>query len=85
MRLLTHERDGEGRAGILLGNIAYDIANCRSFFGMEPVPSTLLELLTLERHQDLIDLEARLKVHGYLHHRKHSEHKPSRPRHPTPR
>ncbi len=64
MRLLSYERDGEERAAILIGDIAYDAANCCAFFSLDPVPSTLLELLSRGKQQSLADLDARLMAHG---------------------
>jgi acylpyruvate hydrolase len=64
LRLLSYERDGKERAAILIDDIAYDIANCCVFFGLDPVPSTLLELLAGEKQQNLQDLDARLRANG---------------------
>ncbi len=64
MRLLSYERDGEERAAVLIDDIAYDVANCCAFFRLEPVPPTLLELLTQQKQQGLKDLHARLGAHG---------------------
>lgn len=64
MKLLSYERDGEERAAILIDDVAYDVANCCSFFSLDPVPSTALELLARGKQQNLRDLDARLRAHG---------------------
>jgi len=64
LRLLSYERDGEERAAILIDDIAYDVANCSAFFSLDPVPSTLLELLSGGKQQNLEDLDTRLRAHG---------------------
>ena len=64
MRLLSYERDGKERAAILIDDRAYDVANCSAFFSLDPVPSTLLELLSGGKQQNLEDLDAKLRAHG---------------------
>ncbi len=64
MRLLSFERDGAERAAILIGEAAYDVANCCAFFKIEALPSTVPGLLAGGKDREMKDLEARLKAHG---------------------
>jgi acylpyruvate hydrolase len=64
LRLLSYERDGAERAAILIDDMAYDAANCCAFFGLDPLPTTMLALLAGGRQRDLEDLDARLRANG---------------------
>jgi 2-keto-4-pentenoate hydratase/2-oxohepta-3-ene-1,7-dioic acid hydratase in catechol pathway len=60
VRLLTYARAQEQRAGLLIEESVYDVAACSTYFRLEDLPATVLDLLDQEKHTALRKLHDRV-------------------------
>jgi 2-keto-4-pentenoate hydratase/2-oxohepta-3-ene-1,7-dioic acid hydratase in catechol pathway len=56
VRIVTFRRATEERTGFLIDQNVYDIQSCASFFGTEALPSSLADILAVEKAVTLTDL-----------------------------
>ena len=61
MRILTYSRAREKRAGLLVEQDVYDITACSTYFGMDELPASVLDLLSLDKEKPLRALYDRIQ------------------------
>jgi acylpyruvate hydrolase len=61
LRIVTFRRATDERVGFLIDQSVYDIQACASFFGMDVLPSSLIEILSAGKTDLLADLFARIE------------------------